>query len=120
MRRKGVSYDVGLSPELWDKSQQETLDYLTKAAIAAEKLRQRWPEQLVFSVGSELTLFMQGIVECSNFMKRLRNPTLWATIQAGKHNKPLQEFLARANESVRRVFQGKVTYAALIADLGAG
>jgi hypothetical protein len=55
--------EVWLSPEMWDKSPDKTLNYITGAAKAAEKLYQRWPEQLVFSVGSELTLFMQGIVE---------------------------------------------------------
>src|SRR6266446_7171037 len=45
--------EVWLSPEMWDKSQEETLDYIVKAAAAAEKLREHWPQQLVFSVGSE-------------------------------------------------------------------
>jgi len=33
---------------------------------------------------------------------------------AGEHNKPLNEFLAKANSSVRQVFHGKVTYASLV------
>jgi hypothetical protein len=106
--------EVWLSPEMWDKSREETFDYIVRAATAAETLRERWPDQLVFSVGSELTLFMQGIVEGKTFTKRLSHPSFWATVQAGKHNKPLQEFLARVNEGVRRVFRGKVTYASLI------
>ena len=44
--------EVWLSPEMWDKSQEETLQYITKAAAAAEELRQKWPGKLVFSVGS--------------------------------------------------------------------
>jgi hypothetical protein len=101
--------EVWLSPEMWDKSQQETLDYLVQAAAAAEKLRQRWP-QLVFSLGSELTLFMQGIVEGNNVMERMGNPSFWENIRAGIHNKPLNAFLAQANEAVRQVFRGNVTY----------
>jgi hypothetical protein len=49
--------EVWLSSEMWDKSQEETLDYLVKAAAAVEKLRGYYPQHLVFSVGSELTLF---------------------------------------------------------------
>ena len=102
--------EVWLSPEMWDKSQEETLDYLVKAAAAVEKLREHWPQQLVFSVGSELTLFMQGIVEGNNLMERMAHSSFWENISAGAHNKPLNAFLARANEAVRQVFRGKVTY----------
>ena len=102
--------EVWLSPEMWDKSQEETLDYLVKAAAAVEKLREHWPQQLVFSIGSELTLFMQGIVEGNNFMERMGHPAFWEHIKAGVHNKPLNAFLARANEAIRQAFRGNVTY----------
>jgi hypothetical protein len=105
--------EVWLSPEMWNKSQAKTLSYTVKAAAAAEKLRREWPEQLVLSVGSELTLFMQGIVPGNTFMKRLRNPSLRETIKADKHNKPLNAFLASVNNSVRKVFRGQLTYASL-------
>ncbi len=81
--------EVWLTPEMWDKSQEETLDYIVKAAAAVEKLREHWPEQLVFLVGSELTLFMQGIVEGKNIMERTGNPSFWENAKAGTHNKPL-------------------------------
>jgi hypothetical protein len=102
--------EVWLSPEMWDRSQEETLEYITKAATATETLRQRWPDQLVFSIGSELTLFMQGIVEGNNFIERMNNPSFWGNARAGKYNGPLNAFLAKANEIVRQVFHGKVTY----------
>jgi len=102
--------EVWLSPEMWDKSQEETLDYLVKAATAVEKLREHWPQHLVLSVGSELTLFMQGIVEGTNFMERMDHPAFWENIKAGVHNQPLNAFLVRANEAVRQVFHGNVTY----------
>jgi hypothetical protein len=54
--------EVWLSPQLWDKSQRQTLDYLTVVAMAAEKLHEQWPEKVVYSVGSELTFFTQGIL----------------------------------------------------------
>ena len=106
--------DVWLSPELWDKSQKQTLDYISKAAIVAEKIRQRYPEKIVFSLGSEATLFTQGILEGKNVSQRMKNPKNWAKIRTGEHNKPLNEFLVKANDKVRAVFNGKVTYAALI------
>ncbi len=106
--------EVWLSPEMWDKSPEKTLAYITKSAEAAEMLRQRWPEKLVFSVGSELTLFMNGIIEGRNFVGRIRNKNLRSHIIAGDHNKPLNAFLTKTNAAVREVFHGKITYASLI------
>jgi hypothetical protein len=106
--------EVWLSPQLWDKSQEKTLKYITETAIATELLRQKWPERLVFSVGSEATLFMKGIVEGKNFVARIKNPNLISHIKAGEHNKPLNEFLAKAADSVRKEFHGKLTYASLV------
>src|SRR5260221_12277595 len=63
--------EIWFSPEMWDKSQEETLEYLVNAAVIAGKLYQRWPAQLVFSVGSELTLFNDGIVQGDNLVERL-------------------------------------------------
>jgi hypothetical protein len=102
--------EVWFSPEMWDKSQEETLDYLVKAAAAVERLRGYYPQHLVLSAGSELTLFMQGIVEGNTFMERMGHPAFWEHIKAGAHNKPLNAFLRGANEAVRQVFHGKVTY----------
>ena len=102
--------DVWFSPEMWDMGQEETIQYLTKAAIAAEPLRQRWPGKFVFSVGSELTLFMQGIVEGDNFFERMNNPSFLEIIQNGQHNNVLNSFLREAANAVREVFQGPLTY----------
>ncbi len=106
-----LGLEVWLSPEMWDKSPEETHEYITKAANAAEELRKNHPDKnIIFSLGSELTLFMQGIVEGDNFMKRMNNPTFWENLKAGKHNKPLNDFLSKANKSVREVFHGPLTY----------
>lgn len=106
--RQGL--EVWFSPEMWDRSQEETLQYLARAAMSAEQLRQRFPEKLKFSVGSELTLFMQGIVEGDNFFQRMNNPSFWENIKSGRHNKALNTFLSRANDAVRHVYHGEVTY----------
>jgi len=102
--------EVWLSPEMWDRSQEETLRYLCEAAEAAERLRLRFSGKVIFSVGSELTLFMQGIVGGENFMQRMSNPNFWENIKAGKHNQQLNVFLSRACNLVRGIFKGEVTY----------
>jgi len=104
--------EVWLSPELWGKGPEQTLAYIVKAATAAEQVRLRWPERLVFVVGSELTLFMRGIVPGRTIAARVAN--VRADARSGRYDRPLQTFLAQANEAVRRAFHGPVTYAALI------
>jgi hypothetical protein len=104
---------VWLSPELWDHSPSETLDYIAEAARAAEELRRHRPGQVVFSVGSEATLFMAGIVEGTSVFERLEHPDFWQHIRAGEHNGPLNAFLAEAAGRVRGVFHGPVTYASV-------
>jgi hypothetical protein len=53
---------------------------------------------------------MQGILEGKNLIERMSNPSFRENIMAGKHNNPLNDFLARANAAVRAVFHGSVTY----------
>ena len=65
---------VWLSPELWDHSPSDTIGYIAKAAEAAEDLHRHRPGQVVFSVGSEATLFMAGIVEGGSVFERLEHP----------------------------------------------
>lgn len=53
---------------------------------------------------------MKGILEGNNFFERMNNPTFWTNIKEGKHNKSLNEFLAKANAAARKVFHGQITY----------
>jgi hypothetical protein len=106
--RQGL--EVWLSPRMFEKSEEETFAYTVQCARAAETVRKSRP-QLVFVMGCELTLFMQGIVEGNTLMERMGNPSFWPTIKAGTHNKPLNAFLTMANEAVRQVFRGQLTYA---------
>jgi hypothetical protein len=109
--------EVWFCPEMWDEVPQKTYEYVLTAAVAAEKLRERWPQSVVFSVGSELTLFMQGILKGGNFLHRVgNNPfklmlTVLKLKAFGTHNKPLNAFLHMTTEGVRKVFHGKVAYA---------
>jgi hypothetical protein len=105
--------EVWVSPELWDNSPEDTLDYVAEAAKRAEELRQHRPGQVVFSVGSELTLFMRGILQGDTFLERLHHPSFGEQIRSGAHNAPLDAFLAKANDAVRQVFKGSVTYASV-------
>jgi hypothetical protein len=106
-----LGLEVWLSPELWDKSPEETLEYVAEAAKRAEELRQQWPERVVFSAGSELTLFMCEIVAGNSVLERLGNPSFWETVRSGTHNAPLNAFLTKANQAIRQFFKGRVTYA---------
>jgi len=107
-----LGLEVWFCPEMWDKSQAQTLEYIGKAAKSAEELRAKWPEQIIFLVGGESTLFMQGIVPGKNVTSRMMKN--WQMIKEGKHNKPLNEFLAKANSTARQFFHGQVTYASLV------
>ena len=108
-----LGLEVWFSPEMWDRTQEETLEYLKRAASGMEVLRTRFPERVVFSLGSELTLFMQGIVEGKSVFERMSSPSFFANIRTGAHNAPLNSFLARATKSVRGLFLGPVTYFSL-------
>jgi len=105
--------EVLLAPEMFEKSPEETFDYTLKAAEALEPLCQKWPLKVVLSIGTELTLFMQGILEGSSVMERIGNPSIWEKIRSGTYYKPLNEYLAKTTEAVRRVFHGAVTYASV-------
>jgi hypothetical protein len=72
----------------------------TSAAGQAERLRRRWPDRLVFSVGTESTMFMRGIISGRTFRRRHAN--VFREVRAGRHVAPLEAFLAAANRNVRR------------------
>jgi hypothetical protein len=107
-----LGLEVWLSPQLHDKSMEETLAYIIEAAKEAEALRRQWP-RITFVVGCELTIFMQGILEGNNVVARLSSPSFRAALKAGAHNKPLNAFLANAVKETREVFKGDVSYASV-------
>ena len=102
-----LGLEVWLSPEMWNRSPKKTLKYIAEVAARAELLHQRRLGTLVFSVGSELTLFMRDIMPGRSLKTRMKNPSFWADAKAGKHNAPLNSFLALANEATRRVFMAR-------------
>ena len=108
-----LGMDVWLAPELFEKSHEETFDYTVKCAAEAETLRQRWAGRVTLSIGTELTLFMQGIIPGNDLMARLGNPAFLQGVRSGAFQKPLNDFLGRTNQAVREVFHGPVTYASV-------
>ena len=109
--RQGL--EVWFSPELWNKSPETTLNYTAKAAETAERLRKHYPDKLVMSVGSELTLFMKGIIEGGSLWSRMRNAFQGGSVKSGKYNKPLNDYLSNVVKAVRQAYQGPITYASL-------
>jgi len=108
-----LGLEVWFSPELWNKNPRTTLAYTVEAAKVAEKLARRHPDGLVMSIGSELTLFMKGIVPGRSLWSRMRHAFHDGDVKAGKHNAPLNDYLSQVVASVRRVYHGPITYASL-------
>ena len=108
-----LGLDVWFSPELWNHGPDETLDYIVDAARRAAELSRDWPDRVVLSVGSELTLFMHGIVEGDSLFERMAGPSFWETVRSGAHNAPLNDFLSRAAALVRQAYPGPITYASV-------
>jgi hypothetical protein len=108
--------EAWLHPADWtNKPPQPTLAYIAEAARAAQPLHERYPGKVVFSVGSEFSLFVKGIVEPGKtFMQRMRTVFSGDYIESGKHNQPLNDYLARATAAVRPVFGGQVMYRCLV------
>jgi hypothetical protein len=106
-----IGLHVWVGPELWNATPGRTLRYITEAAALAEPLYRRFPEQLTFCVGNELTLFMRGIVPGRNHAHRTRAPSLREIVLS--EQRTLRTFLAQAAASVRHVYGGPITYCAL-------
>jgi len=102
---------VWLSPELFERDAQQVVQYAARAAAAAEPLRRQWPGRLVFSVGSEVLLFMRGVVPGRTIRERLGH--LFRSGGADDYAGALNAFLGQAGAAVRSVFGGEVSYAAL-------
>jgi hypothetical protein len=107
--------EVWFSPSLVDADEEETLNYFTECAKAAEGLRKQWPN-VIFVSGCELTFFMKGLVEGNTAFDRINTfmkpwKLLKSTILKGSFNKLLNAFLLKANIVIREQFYGKLTYA---------
>ncbi|MFI9202563.1 abortive infection protein [Streptomyces sp. NPDC053048] len=97
---------VWFEPRQFDRDAEQTLAFLGSVARAAERLRTRHPG-VGIAVGTELTLFMSGLVPGKDWNERgqaLERP------EAVGYQERLNTFLGRALRTVRPLFQGPVTY----------
>lgn len=105
--------ETWIGPCLFDKGPRETLEYIGRSARIAEAVRQGSPGRVVFCVGSELLLFMRGILPGRTVRERFSDGRARELVRSGAHAAPLNAFLAQASEAARREFHGPITYAAL-------
>lgn len=108
-----MGLDVWFSPELWDRSHDETCDYISSAAGVAQDLLDRAPGRVVLSVGSEVLLFTRGLVPGDNVLERLGNPKLRELLRSPTTQEGLASFVRRLAESARAQFRGPLTYASV-------
>jgi len=106
-----LGLEVWFSPAFFEYQPKETSSRLVAAAEAAASLEEAQPGRVVFVAGSELTLFMPGLVEGKTITQRLErlkgDP---AVLRNGR----LDEFLGDLARRLRGVFSGPITYAALV------
>ncbi|MEU5580655.1 abortive infection protein [Streptomyces huasconensis] len=97
---------VWFEPRQFDKDAEQTLAFLGSVARAAERLRARHPG-VGMALGTELTLFMSGLVPGKDYIER--GQALGRPESAGFQER-LNAFLDRALKTVRPLFRGRVTY----------
>lgn len=107
---------VWFSPSLQYANQTDTLNYISRAAEAAEKLRLQYG-QVIFVAGCELTLFTEGFIPGETGEQRIKNlfsPMSILKNKIGlkrKYNIRLDRFLKRAVTEVRAHYRGQISYA---------
>ena len=107
----GLGLEVWLSPAFFEYSPEETATRIVAAAKIVAPMATTFPGRVVFVVGSELTLFMKGLIPGKNVTDRLERLKADPS-QLG--NGRLNEYLADLVMRVRAVFDGSITYASLI------
>lgn len=104
--------EVWFSAELWNKDRDTTLKYTVKAAKVAEQIYDQWQDKIIFSFGTELSFFINGILKGRNFSNRVKNS--YDILHSTDRNKKLNNYFTNLNREVKKVFQGKTTYSSLI------
>jgi len=105
-----LGLEVWFSPAFFEYPPEETTARLVAAAQAAARLEAAHPGRVIFVAGSELTLFMPGILAGKSVTGRLQglkaDPALL-------HNGKLAAYLAVLVPRLRAAFAGPLTYASL-------
>ena len=105
--------EVWFSPELWDQTQPETIEYVARASEVAQGLLETAPGKVVLSVGSEVMLFTKGILPGNNVLERLANPKLRELVLSASTQASLSAFVGRLAVTAGERFRGKLTYASV-------
>lgn len=84
----------GCPRTLWDRDAEDTLAHLVSAAGVAEELRQEHPGRVFLSVGSELSMFMCGIIAGDTVPERIALPDLGTFLLAAATQQSLNGYLA--------------------------
>jgi hypothetical protein len=107
----GLGLEVWFSPACFGYAPEATTTRLVAAAEVAATLEAAHPGRVVLVAGSELTLFLPGIVPGRNIPERVQNfkrePALLA-------NGKLRAYLADLVPGLRARFGGPLTYASLV------
>jgi hypothetical protein len=106
----GLGLEVWFSPSFFEYSAEETAVRLVDAAKRAAPLATNHPGRVIFIAGSELTLFMKGLLPGKSVTARLRSLKTDPSLLG---NGVLAQYLAALVPKVRSVFEGPLTYASL-------
>ncbi|MFJ5259639.1 abortive phage infection protein [Streptomyces sp. NPDC088387] len=101
---------VWLQPTLGDQPERDILEHLAETGRHAERLR-RQGASVELSVGCEFWLFVPGIIPGANVLERIQN-LLNGTVDPEQMQRRLDRFTAKAAAVGRKVFGGRLSYAA--------
>jgi hypothetical protein len=105
-----LGLEVWFFPSFLEYSAAETTSRLVAAARAVASLEASYPGRVIFAAGSELTLFMTGLLPGKDVKSRLAalkdTPSLLA-------DDKLTEYLSELTAALRSVFSGPLIYASL-------
>jgi hypothetical protein len=107
----GLGLEVWFSPACFGYPAEETTSRLVAAAEEAATLEAAHPGRVVLVAGSELTLFMPGILPGKNIPERVQN---FKADPALLGNGKLGAYLADLVPRLRARFGGPLTYASLV------
>jgi hypothetical protein len=105
-----LGLEVWFSPALFEYSPEETTTRLVAASEAAARLAAVHPGRVIFVAGSELTLFMPGILPGKSVVERLQG---LKADPAQLRNGKVDAYLAALVPKLRAVFAGPLVYASL-------
>lgn len=107
---------VWFSPRFINASPNVTKRKILQFAAVAQNLFEQ-NQNVVFIIGNEFTLDMQGLSKGNSYQERAGNIVStslksWIPLIGKSINDPLNKFLRELVVEVRKIFKGKITYAA--------